>query len=107
MIYKRSIEYMERFMNACARWVATRSCGCDRKNYLLLPYGLILMVRYLEEDKYSIDVYVNSHLLHGEIARATSICDAREKAICMVGSIMGKILHSLQGIDPIDYMEED
>lgn len=92
-------------MSRCAKWVASRSCGCDRKNYLLLPYGLILMVRYLEEDKYSVDIYVNSHLLHGEITRATSICSAREKAICVVNSVMGKIMHATQGIDSTDYME--
>jgi hypothetical protein len=93
-------------MNSCAKWIATRSCGCERKSYLLLPYGFILMVRYLQRDEYSVDIYINSSLVHGETIQAISMCDGREKAICLFNTVLGKLIHSLYGIDPTDYIEE-
>lgn len=81
-------------------WVATRSCGCERKSYLILPHGFILWVKYIDRDEYSIDIYVGSNPVYGEVVHAIDMCEAREKAMCTLGSFIGRLLHSVSGVNP-------
>jgi hypothetical protein len=65
------------------------------------------MVKYLERDEYSVDIYINSALVYGETISGTSMCDAREKAVCVFNSVLAQTIHAMYGIDATDYKEEE